>query len=107
MVPIEHIYFSNKRFIFETAATRGKGIWTRAHRTPRTGPFTPFNVAGGPDRNVRLRRCRVTTVVYRFTNKLFKSADDGTLLSNSQRLLKSGGAGERQSLTSLPSTLKR
>ena len=40
------------------------GTWMRRHRTARRCLFTSYKVAGGPDRETRSKRYRVTTGIY-------------------------------------------
>ena len=64
-----------------------QGSWIRCHRTSRRSLFTPYKVAGGPDRDVRLKRYRVTTGTYVRSGKSFKVTDDWLRASNAHRLL--------------------
>ena len=50
--------------------------WVRTHRTPWRALFTPYKVAGGPDRDVRMKRYRVTTGTYTLGAEGFKITDD-------------------------------
>ena len=62
-----------------------QGMWTREHRTPRRHLFSPFRVAGGPDREARLKRYRTTTDTYIADGESFKVTDDWLPPGNAHR----------------------
>ena len=68
-------------------------MWARSHRTPRRALFTPYKVAGGPDRDTRMKRYRVTDGVYSFNNEKFKITDDWTKPNCSHRRLRGSWTG--------------
>ena len=70
-----------------------QGTWTREHRTARRHLFTPFKVAGGPERETRLKRFRVTTGVYVDDGEQFKVTDDWMKASNAHRPLRGSWTG--------------
>ena len=61
--------------------------------TSRRSLFTPYKVAGGLDRDVRLKRYRVTTGTYAKSGKSFKVTDDWLRASNAHRLLEESWTG--------------
>ena len=75
------------------ASAGNQGCWIRSHRTSRRSLFTPYKVAGGPDRDVRLKRYRVTTGTYVKSGKSFKVTDDWLRASNAHRLLEESWTG--------------
>ena len=75
------------------SSTGKGGAWIRAHRTPRRALFTPFKVAGGPDRDIRMKRYRITTGTYINGGEKFKITDDWLKPNNSHRLLKASWTG--------------
>ena len=70
-----------------------QGSWIRCHRTSRRSLFTLYKVAGGPDRDVRLKRYRVTTGTYVSSGKSSKVTDDWLRASNAHRLLEESWTG--------------
>ena len=75
------------------SSARGGGRWLREHRTTRRALFTPYKVAGGPDRETRMMRYRVTTGACSCNGERFKITDDWMKPSNTHRLLKSSWVG--------------
>ena len=65
----------------------------RRHRTPRRFLLNPYKVAGGPDRETRSKRYRVTTGTYVTSGKSFKVTDDWLRASNAHRLLEESWTG--------------
>ena len=53
----------------------------------------PFKVAGGPDRETRLKRYRVTTGTYIADGESFKVTDDWLQRANTHRLFKGSWTG--------------
>ena len=70
-----------------------EGVWRRAHRTPRRMLFTPFRVAGGPEKGAALKKIRVTRGKYLGTQQGFQIIDDYSMPANSHRVLKAGWTG--------------
>ena len=90
------------RFVKHSAECKGvdswcskgeAGDWSRRHRTPRRALFTPYKVAGGPDREIRMKRYRVTTGTYVENGQNFKITDDWLKPGNAHRLLKLSWTG--------------
>ena len=75
------------------SASGAGGSWVRTHRTPRRALYTPYKVAGGPDRDVRMKRYRVTTGTYTLSGEGFKITDDSLKPGNAHRLLKGSWTG--------------
>ena len=81
------------RMVDSWSTTGAGGAWTRAHRTPRRALFTPFKVAGGPDREIRMKRYRITSGTYIISGDKFKITDDWLKPGNAHRLLKASWTG--------------
>ena len=79
---------AENKFVDSWGSTGENGNWTRIHRTPRRALFTPYKVAGGPDREIRMKRYRITVGVYTLTNQKFRIIDDWLKPNNIHRLLK-------------------
>jgi hypothetical protein len=75
------------------SSTGDGGRWRREHRSRRRALFTPYKVAGGPDRETRMKRCRVTEGVYSDTGEGFRIVDDWMKPNNTHRLLRCSWTG--------------
>ena len=71
-----------------------EGSWSRCHRTPRRHLFTPYKVSGGPDRDTRFMRYRVTSGHYVESGISFKITDDWLRAGNAHRALKQSWVGQ-------------
>ena len=71
-----------------------EGPWSRCHRTPRRHLLTPYKVSGGPDRETRFMRYRVTSGHYVESGVSFKITDDWLCARNAHRALKQSWVGQ-------------
>ena len=60
------------------AAAGVEGAWTSTHRTPRRAMFTPHRIAGGPGRDIKLEKIRVTVGTFVVSGEQFKIVDQYT-----------------------------
>ena len=79
-----------ERCVDSWLSTGADGLWKRAHRTPRRTLFTPFRVAGGPEKGTTLKKIRVTRGKYLGSQQEFQIIDDYTVAANLHRMLKAG-----------------
>ena len=84
---------AESRHVDSWGSSGANGIWTRMHRSPRRALLTPYKVAGGPDRETRMKRYRVTIGTYTLSGEGFKVIDDWLKPGNAHRLPKSGWTG--------------
>ena len=70
-----------------------KGIWKRAHRTPRRSLFTPHRVAGGPGRQTVIGGRRTTKGTYVGNGKQFVLVDDYHDPNHAHRILANAWIG--------------
>ena len=52
-----------------------EGDWMKTHRTPRRALFTPHRVAGGPGKDIKLEKSRVTVGTFVGSGEKFRIED--------------------------------
>jgi hypothetical protein len=75
------------------SSTGAGGYWLRKHRWMRRALFTPYKVAGGPDRETRMKRYRITNGTYSDNGEGFRITDDWLRPNNTHRLLRCSWTG--------------
>ena len=85
-----------ERDVDSWTSKRCQGMWARQHRTPRRHLFTPNKVAGGPDRDTRFKRYRVTSGHYVVDGVACRVTDDWLRSGNAHRALKASWVGRTE-----------